>query len=38
MIGFVATKKLQEKGIEGFMRLDFEVNSQAMRIHRHSGK
>lgn len=38
MIGFVAAQRLEQLGKEHFQGLDFEVNSQAMRMHRHGGR
>lgn len=38
MIGFVAFNKLQEAGVNTFQQLDFEVNSQAKRMHRHGSR
>ncbi|MBL7998112.1 MAG: tRNA (adenosine(37)-N6)-threonylcarbamoyltransferase complex transferase subunit TsaD [Candidatus Kapabacteria bacterium] len=35
MIGFVAQKKLQAGDSPSFRRLDFEVNSKALRMHKH---
>ncbi len=35
MIGYLAHQKVCEKGAESFRRLDFEVSSQALRMHRH---
>ncbi len=35
MIGFVAHQKIRELGPSAFRSIDFEVNSKAMRMHRH---
>ncbi len=38
MIGFVAAQKVKEAGLDAFRALNFEVNSKALRIHRHGSR